>query len=108
MKQHVGLSAPPHGHHQCVHGQCGILISLHGPTDGASREEVENDRDVEPTYRGPDMGEDGQPLLVWPVGLEFLVEVVVGDERPIVVVLRLATALGLARKALLRISRSIR
>lgn len=30
-------------------------INLHGPTDGASKEELENDRDVEPAFRGSDM-----------------------------------------------------
>jgi hypothetical protein len=94
MKQRVGLAAPPDGHHQRIHDQRRIPISRHGPADDPAGEQVRHDRNVEPAFCGPDIGEVGQPLLVWPVRLEGSVKDVISNHRPFVLVLRLSTAFG--------------
>ncbi len=45
-----------------------------------------NDRDIEPTFRGPAVGEVGRPLLVRPARLEVAVEEDVGDLRSFAIV----------------------
>jgi len=90
MEQRVRLAAPPDRHHQRVHDQGCIAIRLHGPADDAPGEQVQHDGDIEPAFRGPDIREIGQPLAVRPLRLEVPVEDVVGDHRPVAVVLRLS------------------
>ena len=78
---------------------------VRGPWRGP-RQQVQDGRDAEPASCGPDVREVGESLLVWPVGLEVAVQprrflrtagshrLDVGDDRPLAVILRLATAFG--------------
>jgi len=51
------------------------------PSDDATREEVENDREVEPALRGPDAGDVRPPLPVRRICREVVSDEVRGD-RP--------------------------
>ena len=56
------------------------------------KKKVEHDRNVKPAFRGPDIGEVGEPLLVQLVSLQVAIQNVVGNQRPFAVVLRLPAA----------------
>ena len=90
MQQSDSLPAPLYRHHQRVHDQWGIPISFHRPAHCAPGAEVENNSNLEPAFRGPDVGEVGQPVLVRPVGLEVPVENVLSDHRPFTIIPRLS------------------
>ena len=50
-----------------------------GPADDASGEQVDDDRQIQPAFRRPDIGNVGSPFLVGAISGEILVQHVGGD-----------------------------
>lgn len=60
--------------HQLTHGNR-LLV----PSRQAAREQVEDDRQIQPAFSRPDVGDVDAPFLIGSLGLERLVEQVWGD-----------------------------
>jgi len=90
MQQGVRLAAPPDGHHQGIHDQRGVPLSLHRPAHDPAGKQIQHDRHIQPTLGSPDVGKVGQPLLVRAIRFEIAVEDVVGDDRSCAIVPRLS------------------
>jgi hypothetical protein len=79
MQQRVGLPPPPDRHHQCVGDELGRHAGAHRPPDHAPREQIDHGRDVEPTFRGPDISEVRDPFAIGCRRFEAAVEHVRSD-----------------------------
>ena len=79
MQQRIGLAAPPDRHHQSVGDELGRHAGAHRPADHAPREQIDDGGHVEPAFRGPDIGEVGDPFAVRSSRFEAAVTQVRGE-----------------------------
>jgi len=66
--------APPDGHQQRINGQVAAHTRLHRPTNYLSREQIEYHRQIQPTFVGADIGDVGDPDLVWLADVELALQ----------------------------------
>jgi hypothetical protein len=70
---------PLDGHGQGRDRQFHPHVIAHRPSNDLPCEEIENDGQIEPSFRGWHIAYIGEPNLIWPLGGEFLVKPVGGD-----------------------------
>ena len=63
-------------HLQSIDDQLFLHARIHGPTDNASRKQIENDSQVEPTFLRGNVGDVGAPFFVRPVRLKVTLQLV--------------------------------
>src|SRR5207247_2073181 len=71
--------ASPDGHAQGLEDEGAVDALAHREADDAAREQVEDRSEVQPSLRGPDVGDVRHPSEVGCVGLKLTVEDVLGD-----------------------------
>ena len=90
MQQRIRPAAPPQRHRQGVDDELRGHRRAHRPADDPPGEEVENDGDVKPAFRRPDVSEIRDPAPVRALRLELTVEDVAGDDGALAGVFRQA------------------
>ena len=93
MHQATCRQAAPQGHVKRLESKLCAQVGLHRPADDTTREQIEDDRQVEPAFPSPDEGYVRHPELVRSFGFEVPTEHV-GCDRTIVL------AVGHAAKTL--------
>src|SRR5271156_2044328 len=92
VQQGVWLAASPDRHDERVGDKLRGHFRFHRPADDTAGEQVDDSRDVEPTFGRPDVREVGYPFLVRPLGYKLPAEDIVRHYGcPKAVVLRKAT-----------------
>src|SRR6056297_1994319 len=76
----VGPSSP-YGHQQCLQGEVGGHAGLGRPSNDTSREQVDDDAEVQPAFIGPNVGDVRHPDLIGPGRLEALLQPVLRHHR---------------------------
>jgi hypothetical protein len=79
MQQCIGLASSPDRHHQGIGDELRCHLCTHRPADHASREQIDDDSHIEPTFCRPNIGEVGDPFAVGSGRLEGAVEYVRSD-----------------------------
>ena len=79
MQQRIGLAAPPDRHHQGVGDELRRHACAHRPANDAPGEQIDDRSHVEPAFRGPDIGEVGDPFAVGCRRFEAAVEHIRSD-----------------------------
>ncbi len=79
MQDRVRRAPPPDRHHERIGDELGRHRRTHGPAHDPPREEIENRRDIEPAFSGPEIGEVGNPFAVRRGGIKRPVEHIGGD-----------------------------
>jgi hypothetical protein len=74
MQQSIGLAASPDRHHQSVGDELGCHPGAHRPTNHTPGEQIDDGRDKEPAFRGPDIREVSDPFAVGSGGFKAAAE----------------------------------
>jgi len=72
-KARIRPSSPPDGHDQGIGDQLRHHVGIHGPAHDTTEEQVNDGNNIEPALGCPDVGEVGNPFLVWPVRLRLTI-----------------------------------
>jgi len=73
-------------HGQSGDGQFRPHVVTHRPANDISCEEIEDDSQIEPAFRGWHIGYIGEPYLIGPFGNEVLIEPVGGDRKIVIAI----------------------
>ena len=74
MKQSIRLAATPDRHEESVGDELSRHLGLHRPADNKAGKKIDHSGDVEPALGHSDIGEVGDPLLIWPLRRELAIE----------------------------------
>ena len=75
VNQHPALGfTSPHRHQQCIQNQIGSGVGLHAPANDLSREEIQDNRQIQPALVGSDIRKVGHPDLIGPINLKGAIQ----------------------------------
>ena len=73
QKSYIRFSLPD-GHEQGVDDQLAFQALVHGPTDYPAEVQIQHSRQIQPPFTIRNIGDVGQPGLVWPLSFKPTVE----------------------------------